>query len=365
MMRMRVAARWALAAGIACALQWAGPARAEPYLALASGQQCVACHVNPTGGGLRNAVGLAYAQNVMPAWPLPAAAGWTGRLGELVRLGGDLREQWSRTEVPGQPTQQQWALDQVRLYADVAVIPERLGIYLDQQLAPGSSRAQEAYVRLADASGRWRLKGGQFYLPFGWRLEDDTTVVRQVSGINMNAPDTGLEVGLELPQLSAQLALTNGVANTGTGSGSQLTGQAAWVLPDWRLGVAAASTRADAGDRQMAGLFGGLRTGPLTWLAEVDWVRDAGFPEGRRTLLAAIGEMNWAVFKGHNLKLTAEYFDPDRKVPEDHKTRIGLVWEFTPLPYLQLRAGVRRWDGIPQNALDNRRVLFFELHGFL
>ena len=73
----------------------------------------------------------------MPAWPLPAAAAWTGRLGELVRIGGDLREQWSRTEVTGQPTQEQWSLDQARLYADVAVIGDRLGIYLDQQLAAG------------------------------------------------------------------------------------------------------------------------------------------------------------------------------------------------------------------------------------
>ena len=362
---MRRALRWAWAAGLAVALAWASAARAEPYLALASGQQCVACHVNPTGGGLRNAVGLAYAQNVMPAWPLPAAAAWTGRLGDHVRLGGDLREQWTRTEVPGQPTQQRWALDQARLYADVAVIPERLAIYVDQQLAPGSSRAQEAYVRLADASGRWRLKGGQFYLPFGWRLEDDTAFVRQVSGINMNAPDTGIEVGFESPQLSAQLALTNGVANAGTGSGNQLTAQAVWVQRDWRVGLAASSTSADAGDRAMAGLFGGVRTGPLAWLAEIDWIRDDGFPEGRRTLLAALGEVNWAVFKGHNLKLTAEYFDPDRKVREDHRTRLGLTWEFTPLPYLQVRAGVRRWDGIPQNAVDNRRLIFFELHGFL
>ena len=353
--------------GLGCVLALAGAttARAEPYLAIATGQQCIACHVNPTGGGLRNAVGLAYAQNALPAWPQAAANAWTGRLGDHVRLGGDLREQWTRSEVPGQPTQQQWALDQARLYADIAVIPGRIGIYLDQQLAPGSSRAQEAYVRLADSSGRWRFKGGQFYLPFGWRLEDDSAFVRQVSGINMNAPDTGIELGYEAPQLSAQLALTNGVANAGSGSGNQFTAQAAWVLPNWRVGAAVSRTNADAGDREMAALFGGLRTGPLSWLAEVDWVRDAGFAEGKRTLLVALGEVNWAVFTGHNLKLTAEYFDPDRAVREDHKTRLSLVWEFTPLPYVQLRAGVRRWDGIPQIPVDNRRLLFLELHGFL
>ena len=362
---MQVAVRIVLRASVAMACAAILTVRAEPYLAVASGQQCVACHVNPTGGGLRNAVGLAYAQNVLPAWPMPAANAWTGRLGEHVRLGGDLREQWTRTEVPGQPTQQQWALDHARLYADVEAIPSRLGLYFDQQLAPGSSRAQEAYVRLADSSGRWRLKGGQFYLPFGWRLEDDSTFVRQVSGINMNAPDTGVELGFESPTLSAQLALTNGVANTGTGSGSQVTAQAVWVQSAWRVGAAASRTNAAAGDRSMAALFGGVRTGPLAWLAELDWVRDDGIPEGQRTRLVALGEVNWAVVKGHNLKLTAEYFDPDRDVREDHKTRLGFVWEFTPWPYVQLRAGVRNWDGIPQIPVDNRRLIFFELHGFL
>jgi hypothetical protein len=129
--------------------------------------------------------------------------------------------------------------------------------------------------------------------------------------------------------------------------------------------LAASSTQSDAGDRRMAGVFAGLRTGPLVWLGELDFVRDDGFPEGRRSLLAALGEVNWSFRRGHNLKLTAEYLDPDRDVSEDHKTRTSLVYELTPLPFVQLRLGARRWDGIPQNAFDNRRMLFFELHAFM
>ena len=47
--------------------------------------------------------------------------------------------------------------------------------------------------------------------------------------------------------------------------------------------------------------------------------------------------------------------------PQDtHRPRLGVHAAAVPA----VRAGVRRWDGIPQNALDNRRMLFFELHGF-
>jgi hypothetical protein len=341
-------------------------ARAEPYLALAQGQKCVACHVNPTGGGLRNAFGVAFARRLMPAVLLPDdTPGWSGAVGDLVRLGGDLRHSWSRTRVPSQPSQRGWALDEFRLYGDVSLLAGRVGIRFDQLMAPGSSQAREAYVHLGTADGAWTLKGGQFYLPFGWRLQDNTAFVRQLSGINMTTPDTGIELGFEHPEWSAQVALTNGTANTGTGSGHQLTGQIAWIRPRGRIGIAASSTSANAGDRRMAGVFAGVRTGPLVWLGEVDLVRDEGFVEGRRSLLATLGEVNWSIRRGHNLKLTLEYFDPDRDLSEDHKSRASLVYEVTPLPFVQLRLGIRRWEGIPQNAFDNRQTVFLELHAFM
>jgi len=362
--------KYALArAFVAFAILAAGlpiPAQAEPYLAVGQGYKCIACHVNPTGGGMRNAFGVVFAENFLPAHNLPEGAPvWTGSIGDIVRLGGDLRESWSRTEVPNQAAQQGWALDQLRLYGDVQVIPDRLGVYVDEALAPGTARTQEAYVRYTEQRAGWYVKGGQFYLPFGWRLQDNSAFVREVSGINMATPDNGIEIGLESSEWSAQIALTNGSANAGTGSGHQLTGQAVWVQPRGRIGAAAAFTNSNAGDRRVVGVFGGLHTGPLVWLGEADLVQDDGFPEGRRSLVAGLAEVNWGFRTGHNLKLTGEYFDPDRKVPEDQKARFSLVYEYTPLPFLQLRLGARRYQGIPQNNLDNRRLLFIEIHGFM
>ncbi|MGE5337461.1 MAG: hypothetical protein ACM3PU_06510 [Gemmatimonadota bacterium] len=341
-------------------------ANAEPYLAVGQGYKCNACHVNPTGGGLRNAFGVVFAENFLPAHGLPQGApAWTGGIGDYLRLGGDLRESWSRTEVPKLPAQQGWGLDQLRLYGNVDVIPNRLGLYVDEALAPGNAQTQEANVRYTHAPGDWYVKAGKFYLPFGWRLQDNSAFVREVSGISMTTPDNGIELGLERPELSAQVALTNGSANAGTGSGHQVTGQVVWVKPQGRIGLAASFTNSRAGDRRVVGTFAGLRTGPLVWLGEADLVQDDGFPEGRRSLYAGLAEVDWGIRRGHNLKLTYEYFDPDRKVAGDQKVRYSLVYEYTPLPFVQLRFGVRRYRGIPQNDVDNRRLVFAEIHGFL
>ena len=75
--------------------------------------------------------------------------------------------------------------------------------------------------------------------------------------------------------------------------------------------------------------------------------------------------MNWKVAQGHNLKFTSELLDPDRAIGHDHKVRHSLVYELTPIPFVQLRTGLRKNGGIPQNDFDNRRSVFVELHAFM
>jgi len=342
----------------------AGMARAEPYLALRYGLKCVACHVNPDGGGLRNAVGQTFVQNMVAANTLPAPlSSWNGSVSSWLRLGGDLRTDSTQTQVRGQETTRVSGTQQTRLYADISLLNNHLGAYLDEKVAPGKAERQEAYARLQTSDGGWYAKAGQFYLPFGWRLQDNTAFVRQLSGISMTVPDKGVMLGMELPEWSAQLVYSDGPGNKGSVRGHQVTGQLIWLQSWGRIGAATAQVSSSAGNRQSYGAFAGTNTGPVTWLAELDFVSDDGYPEGRRRQMASLLEANWLVRKGHNLKLSSEWLDPDRRVPHDDKVRYSLVYEYTPIGFLQLRAGYRWFGGIPQNAFDNRRMTFVELHG--
>ena len=344
----------------------AGVASAEPYLAVQQGYKCMACHVNPTGGGMRNEFGNIFAQNVLPAHTIDIPdVSWTGAVSRFVMLGGDLRADWTWVDVPHQQQTNEFDVTQARVYLNVEPIPGRLSVYLDEDFASGSATNLEAYVRYWTEDHAWYFQAGRMYLPFGLRLEDDTAFTRTVPGINMTTPDTGIQAGWEATNWSVQLALSNGSAGgPENDDGKQVTGQVVYIDPGWRIGLASSFNQSDAGDRSTYGMFGGLRTGPVAWLAEANLVVDDGFPEGSRDLVSALLEANWAVMRGHNLKLTAEWFEPDRDVDNDEQTRWSAVYEYTPIQFVQLRGGARFYDGIPQNDLQNRTLLFLELHGF-
>lgn len=355
--------RAAAALALLCA---AGTAQAEPYLAVKQGFKCAMCHVNPTGGAMRNAFGNAYALNSMAADRVltPGADVWSDALDNLLSLGGDLRTGATYTKVPNQDDVSAFATQEFRLYVAANVIPDQLLVYVDQRLGPGASSTQEAYARLILGQGRWYVKAGQIYLPYGLRLEDDSAFIRAVPGIDMVTPDNGVELGYEKGGWSAQLAVSNGQGGAESDEGKRGSLRAEYVQPWFRVGGSVNFNHVERGNRQMQNVFAGLRTGPLAWLAELDYITDETFVTGERGLWAGLLESNWGYAQGHNLKVTLEHYDPDDDLGEDEQARYSLVWEYTPIQFLQARLGGRWYEGIPQNDLQNRRHFFLELHGF-
>jgi hypothetical protein len=341
-------------------------AHAEPYLATFEGMKCAQCHVNPTGGGLRTVYGNVFAQSQLAATRIDTGdAIWTGVIGSMLAIGTDVRANATVTQIPHEPQTSEFELSQARLYVNVTVIPNRLSVYLDELVAPNAAENREAYVRYQSASNVWSVKTGKMYLPFGLRLQDNSAYIREAPGINMNTPDTGVEFDWEPGSWSTQLAISNGSAGGAeTDNGKQYSGQAAYVSRHWRAGTAVNFNDSDAGDRTSIGLFAGLNTGPIVWLGEIDGVQDQIVGSSDRKFIAGLLEGDWRIRQGHNIKLTWELLDPDRDVDNDQQTRVSAVYEYTPIQFLQLRSGLRFYDGIPQNNVQNRRVYFVELHGF-
>ena len=96
-------------------------------------------------------------------------------------------------------------------------MPNLLSFYFDEKIAPDDVENREAYMLLTPKQGKFTVKAGQMFLPFGLRLQDDNAFVRQTSGINFLTPEDGVEVGLELAKWTAQLAVTEGEGRTAPG----------------------------------------------------------------------------------------------------------------------------------------------------
>lgn len=354
-------------AALLCAAAAAPQAHAEPYLAVRTGFKCVMCHVNPTGGGMRNAFGNAWARTelareVVALGGAGTDAGWTGAINDYLSVGGNLRTGLDYVDTPNQEETSELGISRATVYAALQAIPSLLTIYVDEQVAPGGTLNREAYALLTPAEGRYTVKAGKFFLPYGLRLQDDTAFVRQATGIGFDTPDNGVELGLELPSWSAQLAVTNGTAGGAENDTTKQTSlSASYVRSFWRIGASYNFNNADLGDREMQGAYAGLRTGPIAWLAEVDFITD-DTPAGERDSYASLLEGNWLLDDGHNMKVSYEYFDPDDDADEDERERYSVVWEMSPMQNIQARIGLRFYNGVPEDDASNRDEAFAELH---
>ena len=363
-MNSRFAVIWRSAAFIFLSLAiMRQPSLAEPYLAVQKGLKCTMCHTSPSGGGKRTAYGNIYHQAELSERTLDMGDLWTGELTQYLAVGGDIRGGWNQIDVPGQPKTSDADLEEFLAYVEIRPFPKYLTIYVDAKLRPDDPVVREQYLRLSSSDGRWYIKGGEFFLPYGLRLQDDDAFIRQVSGINYNTPDTGWALGYEYGKVSAQLAISRGTAGgPEVDSGKQYSLRVSHVTPKWRVGGSLNFNDTKFGDRQMQNVFAGLRTGRVAWLAEFDYIIDDGTPTGRRKLWTSFVEANIALKRGHNLKLAFEYFDPDTEVSEDEQNRLSVVWEYFPIQFVQTRLGYRVYDGIPQNPAQNREQVFLELH---
>lgn len=349
---------------LAALLAMSGTASAEPYLAAQMGLKCAQCHVNPTGGGLRSVFGNAFAQTTLAAKRIGAEEDlWTGQVMKFLSVGGNARANYNWEDVPHQDTTNDFDVEEARAYLDFGVIPNRLSVYIDQRFAPGNATNLEANVRYWFKENTFYVKAGRMYLPFGYRLEDDNAFVRQLSGINMQAPDEGFELGVEQGPWTAQIAFSNGAGGGNeVDEGKQVTTRVEFVQSKWRAGASVLYNDTDLGTRTGVGGFGAVALGPVVLLGEVDWIDDESIGDGK--LMATLAEADWKVRQGHNLKLTYEWFEPNDDVDEDEQTRASLLYEWSPIQFIQLRAGVRLYDGIPQNDNQNRTQAFLQLHGF-
>ena len=375
---------WVALSTLALILWGLTSVQAEPYLAIQEGYKCSKCHVNMTGGGKRNDFANIYVQtrlvNNFFDWrrykidsdeeideeenPLKtdsSSSFFSGRLNDYIAIGADFRVLLERTEEPGSPSEDLFDQRKQNIYLEVNLIPDRILFY---QTLSGGGDAREIFGLLQGELKQepYYVKAGQFFLPYGLRLQDDTAFTRAVTGFTYGTTDVGAEFGYEPGPWALHVALTNGTGSSvENNGGKRLTTSAAYVDKGYRLGGSYSANKDSLGvETSIYGINGGAQFGRVGILAEMDFI-DETTVEQRAALL----EFNFLVSRGNNVKFSYEYHDPNEDIFENARERYSLAYEPFLNQFIQLRGGVRESKGIPQNSGMNDTFSFLELHLFL
>jgi hypothetical protein len=286
---------------------------------------------------------------------------FSGRLNDYIAIGADFRALLERTEEPGSPSEDVFNQRKQNIYLEVNLIPDRILFY---QTFSGGGDAREIFGLLNGELKQepYYLKVGQFFLPYGLRLQDDTAFTRAATGFTYGTTDVGVEFGYEPGPWALHAAVTNGTGSSlENNGGKRFTASAAYVDRGYRVGGSYSANKDTQGiETTIWGINGGAQFGRVGVLAELDLIDDS-MVEQRIALL----ELNLLVSRGKNVKFSYEYHDPSRDIFENARERYSLVYEPFLNQFTQLRAGVRESQGIPQNPGLNDTFSFLELHLFL
>jgi hypothetical protein len=339
---------------------------AEPYIAVREGLKCSACHTNMTGGGKRNPMGTGYGAIDLPWKPADLQSHkiphYFSLFDNLISFGGDFRALSRSTFSEGQLETNTFQTDKSNLYLQADLIPNRITFYLDETIAPGGAQTREIFAMLQGLPGRGWIKAGKFLPPFGLRLEQDNTFLREATGFNFNNPDTGVELGFEPGSLMFATSVTNGTTSVlDNNTSKQLVGSLGYVRDQFRFGGSASYNESDEDIRKVGGVWAGIRLKKLVFLGEADLVQEE-LDEENRDQLITYAELDYEIVDGWNVKLAYEYFDPDRDVDENERDRVIIGVEPFLTSFVQLQLFYRFNQSIPQNIPQNADELAVRLH---
>ena len=340
---------------------------AEPYLAIREGLKCSSCHMNKTGGGQRTQFGAGFGVQDLPWKNFDLQANhvpmyWSA-FNDLLAIGGDFRAINDSTISDNKIETNNFAIQEAELYLHASLIPDHLSFYADEAVAPNGVQSREIFAMVNLPERGW-IKAGKFVLPYGLRLLDDKAFIRGVTGFSFLNPDVGAEIGFEPGNFSFITSVTNGTAGTqDNNTDKQIVGTVAYVPSAFRIGASASYNRGPQQSlAESAGVWGGFRFHKAALLGEVDRVRNELNAFEKTDQFVAHAEIDYLIYRGWNVKVAYEYFDPNTHLAEDQRDRVVVGIEPFITPFFQVSAFYQFNQSIPQDPVGNTDEFTIQAH---
>ncbi len=368
---------------------------ALPRFSMRVGVQCIACHVNPSGGGMRTEAGTLYSRMSLPYKPALRITGekFTPKINDFFTVGTDLRVMAfddDRGTTSIFPMQADFYFS--------AQLTEKITLYYDQGFRRGLDLNNFETFALAQVLPfNGYVKVGKFVPAFGWKLDNHTAFIRggnaSTSGAGSRSPDfadntdgtgfshldkdVGAEIGFYPGKASIQFAVLNGGRDS-TNDFDNNTGKAFVSRADYVVdfGVAQATfggsfyqSDESSSLETIYGTHFGANWSKFTYFGEIDreTLDDEITQEGARRGLrrtASYHELDYLAVRGVDLKLIYEFIDPDREISGDSLTRLSGGVEFFPVPSQEIRLEYRHTFGnqdVNPDADLNEIILMYHL----
>ncbi|MGE5812165.1 MAG: hypothetical protein ACM339_11725 [Ignavibacteria bacterium] len=334
---------------------------ALPRFALRMNAQCSECHVNPTGGNMRNRGGWSYGRNVLPM-ASPRDYKMSNMIGENISLGLDFRTQFLYSGERNKTDFQKMAGS---IYANVD-LSEDINIFARYDFI---QEIWEGYGVARILPNRGYIKAGAFSPNYGLRIDDHTAYTRAgdfgllfSQGASQGLiflpqyTEIGLEAGLYFSDF-ALLTISAGKPNSDPRTitfpfdkqntdpsytaNLQFTPQVGDEM-GLMFGGSFTNFKNSLNDFSNVNIFGGYAgfgIGGFTILGEFDVAKD--YLDIDSTSTALMIEGAYQIIKGLEAVLRYDRFDPFSDLETDAVSRLIIGFEVFPYSFIEIRPQYR------------------------
>ena len=335
---------------------------ALPRFAVQEGAYCNLCHVNPTGGGLRNDYGttvFALEELPMQAMQKFGNEDWDGFVGEFLQIGGDFRVLGLAYTKDNEQKTAFFPM-QADLYTYLE-INEKAGIFY--KIALGQNNP-EYWTLLSILPNDGWIRFGRTLPNFGSKLDDHTSFIRggNLSRSNrLNSDKEGLifnpwvdlpailEFGMyPVDQISITTSFSDGIVGNAENLGDlNFTTRVNFIHSIFNaVNINTGISFMQESDFQMKGISGSISLDNLTLSGEIDQAKN--WPYGI-TALASNSELVYKFKQGIHFIGKYDFFDPDQEWKSGAITRYTIGVELFPLNILEVKLQ-SRFNQLNQNG---------------
>jgi len=304
---------------------------------------CKSCHVNPTGGGLRNAFGTSYGQEELPipTWQEDfTLEEFSTQLSDIISVGANFRTLYFYQQTSPTTSRNSFFQMQSDLYLS-ARLAKKTTFYLNR----GNGTRFEAFGMAGILPLDGYVKAGWFVPNFGIRADDHNIFTRDKT---MFAFGGGHDAGLEVGFSPGMFDFTVGIMNGATGDRDDNAMKSLLARGEARFSFSGINLRGGgsyynnanpSGVRTYLGVHGiASLGGNLTILGEFIQRRDFSNATRIKTYSNIFYvEANYLLMQGVDAKVGFEFFDPDTKYTTGTESRFVVGLEFYPISGVELR----------------------------